>query len=139
MWPCSLPSLQHLCVIGSQSTCHYLVLLSLRFNALQDFKKIAERMSTRTTQECAMIYGDQKHSAWFQPYNRYNTGKCKCSDEMKARGGCRHKSQRAKLHGSAKGPDKQAQPQVRVSSDKLPKLAHSFLCVVFASASSVSL
>ncbi|KAL0036270.1 hypothetical protein WJX79_010855 [Trebouxia sp. C0005] len=77
----------------------------------KDFKKIAERMGTRTTEECAMIWGDQKHSPWFQPYFKYKAGKCKCCDEVKARGLCRHNSQRAKVHGSAKSPRKNAQQQ----------------------------
>ena len=82
--------------------------------------KIAERMGTRTTEECAMIWGDQKHDPWFQPYYKYKAGKCKCCEEVKARGLCRHKSQRAKLHGSPKGRNKHAQRQVCMSSDILP-------------------
>lgn len=83
-------------------------------------------MGTRTTGECVMMFGDHKHSPLFQPYYNSKAGKCDCPEESKARDLCRHKSQRAKLPGKAKRRHKQAQTQVRMSSDMLPKLAHRF-------------
>ena len=58
-------------------------------------------MGTRSTGECAMIYNDQKHAAWFQPYFGYKAGKCECSEDKIARGGCRHKRSKARLAGTA--------------------------------------
>ena len=49
-----------------------------------------------------MIYCDQKHSAWFQPYFGYRKDvKCDCSHERIARGGCRHARRKSRLAGTA--------------------------------------
>ena len=62
-----------------------------------------------------MIWGDHKHSPWFQPYSKYKAGECECCEEVKDRGLCRHKSQRAKLPGSPKGFHKSQQAKLHGS------------------------